>query len=274
MQRLPVTVSIFTVLFFIVSLNSIALAQQKGVGKGGIPGQVNALQSEVNALQGRVDTLETAPPVPGPKGDKGDPGPQGGQGIQGPKGDTGERGPVGYQGPQGPEGPPGPAGEGGGFGYSIVDDDGNAVGDIVNILLGKIDTFVTLTDEDGTNHTVQLGFRLGEMVQNNTIYFDTDTTCSGQPYIEQSLAYPPLVENSASYGPVSNSNGFVYIATTSTLRDVHLFSRINVRCLDSNCEQKEYYCDNLSQIRSVMPAQLLTNDIQSIFPSPYSLVKN
>jgi hypothetical protein len=118
MQRLPVAVSIFTVLFFIVSLTgnafiadpaftSVALADDKGEGKRNKNDDKNALKgnkrlrSAVADLQGRVGDLEIAPTVPGQKGDKGDQGDPGNDGL------AGATGPQGIQGPQGEQGLPG-----------------------------------------------------------------------------------------------------------------------------------------------------------------------
>jgi hypothetical protein len=133
MQRLPVAVSIFTVLFFIFSLTgnvfiadpsftSVAFADDKKgkkKEKNSLKGN-KRLRAAVSDLQGRVDTLELAPAVPGPqgdKGDRGDPGLQGDpgiQGIQGPKGDKGDQGNPGLAstvpGPRGEQGIPGPQG--------------------------------------------------------------------------------------------------------------------------------------------------------------------
>jgi hypothetical protein len=162
-QRLPVAVSIFTVLFFIVSLTgnvliadpsltSVAFADDKGGKKKGKSKKNKSLKGNkglrqaVTNLQGRVGSLETAPPVPGVPGPKGEQGiqgipgndgtdglpgadstvagPPGSQGIQGIPGPQGEQGPPGEDGahglpgadsivagPQGIPGPQGPAGE-------------------------------------------------------------------------------------------------------------------------------------------------------------------
>jgi hypothetical protein len=121
-QRLPVTVSIFTVLFFIFSLTgnvliadpsltSVAFADDKKgkkKEKNALKGN-KRLRAAVSDLQGRVDTLETAPPVPGV------PGPQGEQGIQGIPGNDGTDGLPGADstvaGPPGPQGIPGSQGD-------------------------------------------------------------------------------------------------------------------------------------------------------------------
>ena len=71
---------------FFISIGSSAFAQQKGVGKGGVPNTVEELKSQISDLQEQIDTIELIE------------GPQGGQGIQG------EEGPQGDQGPEGPKG--------------------------------------------------------------------------------------------------------------------------------------------------------------------------
>ena len=63
----------------------------------------------VNALDGRVLTLETEG---GPVGPQGPPGPTGPAGPTGPIGSTGPQGPTGAVGPAGPTGPQGPEGTG------------------------------------------------------------------------------------------------------------------------------------------------------------------
>jgi hypothetical protein len=139
MQRLPVAVSIFTVLFFIFSLTgnmlvadpsftNVAFADDKGdkknknKEKNALKGN-KRLRSAVADLQGRVGDLETAPAVPGPQGEQGEPGSRGEQGIQGEQGPQGNpglastvpgpRGEQGIPGPQGEQGPPGEDGANG-----------------------------------------------------------------------------------------------------------------------------------------------------------------
>jgi hypothetical protein len=143
---------ISTVAIFLLVFTGSAFAQQKGVGKGGVPSAIADLQKQIEDIeliegpQGpQGDTGDTGPRGPqgetGPEGAEGPRGPQGEQGIQGklgpqggqgetgpegpegPQGEQGERGPegqVGFIGPEGPEGPQGergpegPAGSGGG----------------------------------------------------------------------------------------------------------------------------------------------------------------
>lgn len=130
MQRLPATISIFTVLFFIFSLtgnviitdpafSNVAFAQkgknkEKDKDKDRDKGKGNkGLRKAVSDLQGRVGDLEAAPPVPGPTGPQGPqgiPGPIGPQGVAGNDGATGSQGPIGLTGGTGPQGGTGPAG--------------------------------------------------------------------------------------------------------------------------------------------------------------------
>lgn len=68
--------------------------------------QLTTLNTQMAALEHRLDTLQA---TPGPKGDKGDTvtgpgGPAGPAGPAGPKGDRGDTGPAGATGPAGPAG--------------------------------------------------------------------------------------------------------------------------------------------------------------------------
>jgi hypothetical protein len=71
MRRLPISVSIFTVLFFIFSLTGIASAQ-KGVGKGGVSDALATLQQEKTELRVLISGLQTQigniQLTPGPRG--------------------------------------------------------------------------------------------------------------------------------------------------------------------------------------------------------------
>jgi hypothetical protein len=115
MRRLPVTISIFTILFFIFSLtgnvliadpafSNVAFAKKgdddkdKDKGKKGIKHRVDALESQTTDLQNQINTIEL---TPGPKGEIG---------AIGPQGPVGNDGVVGTTGPVGPQGPAGPAG--------------------------------------------------------------------------------------------------------------------------------------------------------------------
>ena len=147
MRRQSVTISIFTVLFFIFGLtgniliadptfSSIAQADDKHDGKiklkksikkkkrkknddkgkdsdrggNGLPKKVRQLQAGLNALQTQVDNIEL---TPGPQGEPGPAGTNGTDGLAGavgPTGPQGSQGQVGFQGPQGDTGPQGPQG--------------------------------------------------------------------------------------------------------------------------------------------------------------------
>ena len=157
MQRLPVAVSIFTVLFFVFSLTgnlliadpdftSVAFAQKKkdkdkDDDKNALKGN-KRLRAAVSDLQTRVTGLEATDPVPGPQGETGPAGPQGiagPTGTQGPAGATGATGAVGGQGSSGltggkgdkgetgPQGPQGQVGFQGPHGDKGDPGDGNVV---------------------------------------------------------------------------------------------------------------------------------------------------
>ncbi len=136
MKRLPVVVSLFTVLFFIFGLTTnvmiadpaftnVAYAKKGDRDKDkdsdkrkkkGLRHRVDALEAQTTDLQNQIDTIEL---TPGPKGDTGPAGPQGPKGDtgatgatgpQGPKGDTGLTGAKGDTGATGPQGPKGDTG--------------------------------------------------------------------------------------------------------------------------------------------------------------------
>jgi hypothetical protein len=153
MRRQSVTISIFTVLFFIFGLtgniliadptfSSIAQADDKHDGKiklkksikkkkrkknddkgkdsdrggNGLPKKVRQLQAGLNALQTQVDNIELTPGPqgePGPAGTNGTDGLAGAVGPTGPAGAAGTNGADGLAGAVGPTGPAGPAGANG-----------------------------------------------------------------------------------------------------------------------------------------------------------------
>jgi hypothetical protein len=119
MRRLPITISLFTVLFFIFSLtgnvliadpafSNVAYAKKgddkdkdKDKGKKGIPKKIAALQAEIDALEQELTNIEL---TPGPQGEQGMQGETGTTGTTGPQGDTGFTGSTGAQGPKGDTG--------------------------------------------------------------------------------------------------------------------------------------------------------------------------
>ncbi len=188
MQRLPIAVSIFTVLFFIFSLagnvliadpafSSMAFSDDKDDKKKKKNNDKNALKgnkrlrSAVADLQGRVGDLETAPAVPGPPGPPGNDGadsivagPIGIQGIPGPQGEQGPPGEdganglpgadsivAGPPGPKGADGLPGKDGTSGAPSYILTSANGDVVGDIVSM-----PTRVPSTSNTGLPDTVSV----------------------------------------------------------------------------------------------------------------------
>jgi hypothetical protein len=122
MRRLPVAISIFTILFFILGLTgniliadpvftSVAFAKKgdddkdkdSDKGKKGKKG----LKHRVDALEQELANIEL---TPGPQGEQGIPGPVGPKGPAGSDGTNGEDGATGAQGPQGPQGETGATG--------------------------------------------------------------------------------------------------------------------------------------------------------------------
>jgi hypothetical protein len=168
-------------LFLLVLFGSTAFAQQKGVGKGGVPNTVEELKSQIADLQGQIDTIEL---IEGPqgeqglqgiKGDTGSQGPigktgpqgeQGGQGIQGklgPQGLQGERGPegqVGFRGAEGPRGlqgeigPEGPQGVGGGLNLILTDSNSRPIGTVIDLGKERADLTSILTQVTGNSGRV------------------------------------------------------------------------------------------------------------------------
>jgi hypothetical protein len=138
MTRLPVVVSLFTVLFFIFSLTgnlfitdiaftSTAYAQSKKDGKiklkkgakkkgkrdgdkdsdrgnRGIPQQIASLQAEIDALEQELTNIGSTPGPAGPAGADGATGATGPVGPQGPAGNDGADGADGATGAQGEQG--------------------------------------------------------------------------------------------------------------------------------------------------------------------------
>ena len=126
MRRLPLSVSIFTVLLFIFSLTgnvliadplftSVAFAKDKDKDndkgkKKGIRHIVTTLQQQILDLQSQLDSIQL---IEGPTGPTGATGAQGPQGPGGNDGSDGANGADGATGPQGDTGSQGPAGNDG-----------------------------------------------------------------------------------------------------------------------------------------------------------------
>lgn len=160
MRNQPAVISLFTVLFFVLSLtgnilitdsafSSIAQADDKHDGKiklkksikkkkknrdkdkdddkgsNGVKKQIHKLQAQITTLQQQVDNIEL---TPGPVGPQGPAGNDGATGPQGPKGDQGIRGVAGANGIDGAAGPQGVAGLNGKDGVDGVDGKDGAEG--------------------------------------------------------------------------------------------------------------------------------------------------
>ena len=282
-----------------LTFSSVALAKDNDKDKDSDKNKLKGnkgLRQAVNDLQGRVDTLETAPPVPGPQGEQGEPGPQGIRGIQGPKGDTGSKGDKGDKGDTGSQGPIGLTGEkgtdgkaGGGSGYVMQDANGNVVGDIMSLFIenggteNKYLTHLRYLNLDGSIVNIALEIRsLNYGIDQNgveqyqvggygkvfsidsgygEIYF-SDRNCEGTPYLATNSSLGPAFSSAFIVDKYPHNELYIQKSRIALEADTRTYRRKTGGCANGGGHRGP----------KLFPAELLDPDLWATYPTPLQVV--
>jgi hypothetical protein len=271
-ERNPMSKRLFilTLIIFFISIGSSAFAQQKGVGKGGVPSATQELQNQITTLQGEVENIEL---IEGPEG------PQGETGAEGPTGPQGERGPegqVGFQGPQGipgEQGPPGPAGGGNQVKLFDSSEPPKQIGTIIEHRVlnpSWVKSLISFIDEEGKKWNTIISFdriNLYSPSSPGAMYFEEEN-CQGDFYIDVSGSAKDFDYFTPSAVVVNGERKLMLLVPiTERSQDkekVEYKSQLNTTCRNFDPPRNE----NLNR------AKILINDLREMFPPPYSLELN